>query len=328
MNTYGWTRRAVIAAATATVALAGVAQADDHKMMDAVHFLIPGGAGGGWDGTARGTGEALVNSGLVGNATFENMSGGGGGVAIGNLIENAASSDGTLMVNSTPIVIRALTGEISQSFRDLTMVAGTVGDYAALVVTNDSPLQSMEDALAEYRTDPMGFAIGGGSVPGGMDHLVAAIVMQGAGEDPTAFNYIGYDAGGEAMAGLLSGEIDALSTGFSEAIALADQGEVRILGVTAPERVPAYEAAPTFAEQGIDAQFVNWRGFFAAPGLPEDQLATYQEMLATMMETPEWEEVRARMGLVNIYRPGDEFTTFLEAQEKQLGDLMRELGFL
>ncbi|CUX79398.1 MAG: TTT family transporter substrate-binding component [Roseibaca calidilacus] len=328
MNTFGWTRRAVIAAATATVALGGAVQAQAEQMMDAVHFLIPGGAGGGWDGTARGTGEALVNSGLVDNATFENLSGGGGGVAIANLIENAESSHGTLMVNSTPIVIRALTGEISQSFRDLTMVAGTVGDYAALVVTADSPLQSMEDALASYREAPMDFAIGGGSVPGGMDHLVAAIVMQGAGEDPTAFNYIGYDAGGEAMAGLLSGEIDALSTGFSEAIALAEQGEVRILGVTAPERVPAYDAAPTFAEQGIEAEFVNWRGFFAAPGLPEEQLTAYQDMLATMMETPEWEAVRARMGLVNIYRPGDDFTAFLETQEKQLGDLMRDLGFL
>ncbi|MBN2760206.1 MAG: tripartite tricarboxylate transporter substrate binding protein [Rhodobacteraceae bacterium] len=328
MTTFGWTRRAVIAAATATVALAGTAHAGGHKIMESVHFLVPGGAGGGWDGTARGTGEALVASGLVGTATYENMSGGGGGVAIANLIENAASSHGTLMVNSTPIVIRALTGEIAQSFRDLTMVAGTVGDYAALVVSADSPLQTMEDALASYREAPMDFAIGGGSVPGGMDHLVAAIVMQGAGEDPTAFNYIGYDAGGEAMAGLLSGEIDALSTGFSEAIALADQGEVRILGVTAPERVPAYDVAPTFAEQGIDAQFVNWRGFFAAPGLPEEQLTAYQDMLAKMMETPEWETVRARMGLVNIYRPGAEFVSFLEAQEKQLGDLMRELGFL
>jgi putative tricarboxylic transport membrane protein len=109
---------------------------------------------------------------------------------------------------------------------------------------------------------------------------------------------------------------------------LAEQGEVRILGVTAPERVPAYMDAPTFAEQGIDAQFVNWRGFFAAPGLPEEQLTAYQELLAAMLETPEWEEVRARMGLVNIWRPGAEFEAFLEAQETQLGDLMRELGFL
>ena len=326
MNTYGWTRRAMLAAATATLAFSGMAKAD--QMMDQVHFLIPGGAGGGWDGTARGTGEALVNAGLVGSATYENLSGGGGGVAIASLIENAASSDGTLMVNSTPIVIRALTGEISQSFRDLTPVAGTVGDYAAIVVTADSPITSMADALAMYRADGMDFAIGGGSVPGGMDHLVAAIAMQAAGEDPTAFNYIGYDAGGEAMAGLLSGEIDALSTGFSEAIALADQGVVRILGVTAPERVPASADTPTFAEQGIDAQFVNWRGFFAAPGMDGAKVQAYQDLLAAMMETPEWETVRASMGLVNIYRPGAEFTQFLEAQEQQIGDLMRELGFL
>ncbi|MBF9042832.1 tripartite tricarboxylate transporter substrate binding protein [Rhodobacterales bacterium HKCCE4037] len=323
-----FTRRVMMTAAAAMVAFSGTAQADGHQVLDSIHFLIPGGAGGGWDGTARGTGEALTESGLVGTASYENLSGGGGGVAIANLIENAESSYGTLMVNSTPIVIRSLTGEIAQSYRDLTLVAGTVGDYAALVVADDSPIQTMEDALAMYRESPNDFAIGGGSVPGGMDHLVAAIVMQGAGEDPTAFNYIGYDAGGEAMAGLLSGEIDALSTGFSEAIALAEQGEVRILGVTSQERVPAYDSAPTFAEQGIDADFVNWRGFFAAPGLPEDMLATYQEALGAMLETEEWEAVRSRMGLVNIYRPGDEFRTFLDAQEQQLGDLMRDLGFL
>ena len=207
-------------------------------------------------------------------------------------------------------------------------MAGTVGDYAAIVVTADSPITSMADALAMYRADGMDFAIGGGSVPGGMDHLVAAIVMQAAGEDPTAFNYIGYDAGGEAMAGLLSGEIDALSTGFSEAIALSDQGVVRILGVTAPERVPASADTPTFAEQGIDAQFVNWRGFFAAPGMDAAKVQAYQDLLAAMLDTPEWEAVRASMGLVNIYRPGAEFIEFLEAQETQLGDLMRELGFL
>ncbi len=322
------TRRVVMTAAAAMVAFTGSAQADGHQMLDSIHFLIPGGAGGGWDGTARGTGEALTNAGLIGSATYENLSGGGGGVAIASLIENAASNDGVLMVNSTPIVIRALTGEISQSFRDLTLIAGTVGDYAALVVVADSPIENMEQALAMYREAPLDFAIGGGSVPGGMDHLVAAIVMQGAGEDPTAFNYIGYDAGGEAMAGLLSGEIDALSTGFSEAIALAEQGEIRILGVTAPERVPAYDAAPTFAEQGITADFVNWRGFFAAPGMSDELVATYQATLAAMYETPEWEEVRGRMGLVNIYLPGAEFEQFLTNQEQQIGDLMRDLGFL
>jgi putative tricarboxylic transport membrane protein len=256
------------------------------------------------------------------------MSGGGGGKAIGYLIENAESLEDTLMVNSTPIVIRSLTGVFPHNFRDLTLVAGTIGDYAALVVAKDSPINNMEEFLAAYREDPRGTAVGGGSVPGGMDHLVAAMVMQSAGEDPTALKYIPYDAGGKAMAALLSGEIKALSTGFSEAIALAEAGEVKILGVTADERVPAYDAAATMKEQGLDTTFVNWRGFFGAPGLSEDKVAAYQDVLAKMYDTPEWEDVRARNGWVNIHNSGDEFKAFLEGQEKVIGDLMKQLGFL
>ncbi len=322
------TQRVMIAATTATMAISSMAFAGGHQVLDELHFIIPGGAGGGWDGTARGTGEALTNAGLVGSASYENMSGGGGGVAIAYMIENADSLDNTLMVNSTPIVIRSLTGVFPQSFRDLTLVAGTIGDYAALVVPADSSVASMEDLLSAYRSQGADFAIGGGSVPGGMDHLVAAMVMQAAGEDPTAVNYIPYDAGGEAMAGLLSGEIDALSTGFSEAIALADQGEVRILGVSSSERVPAYDSAATFVEQGIDTTFVNWRGFFAAPGAAPEKVAQYVGALEAMYETDAWEEVRSRNGWVNIWNPGDEFQSFLEAQEQVIGDLMRELGFL
>ena len=256
------------------------------------------------------------------------MSGGGGGVAIAYLIENAESNHGTLMVNSTPIVIRSLTGVFPQSFRDLSLIAGTIGDYAAMVVKADSDIDDMAGLLDAYRADMSGTAIGGGSVPGGMDHLVAAMAFQAAGEDPTAVKYIPYDAGGDAMAALLSGEISALSTGFSEAVALAEAGEVKIIGVTSDERVPAYDAAPTMQEQGIDTTFINWRGFFGAPTLSDEEIATYQEAIAKMYDTPEWEAVRSRNGWVNIHNPGDDFRAFLEEQEKVIGDLMRELGFL
>nr|WP_037312566.1 tripartite tricarboxylate transporter substrate-binding protein [Ruegeria halocynthiae] len=327
MKKIHFTRRIALAAA-ASLALVAPGFADDQKVLDSIHFLIPGGAGGGWDGTARGTGEALTKSGLVGTASYENMSGGGGGKAIGFLIENADSNHGTLMVNSTPIVIRSLTGVFPHNFRDLTLVSGTIGDYAALVVGKDSPINSMDDLLAAYDADPSSTAIGGGSVPGGMDHLVAAMVMEAAGKDALGVKYIPYDAGGKAMAALLSGEIAALSTGFSEAVDLANAGEVKIIGVTSDERVPAAPDAMTMKEQGIDTTFVNWRGFFGAPGLPAEQLAEYQDAIAKMYDTPEWEEVRARNGWVNIHNSGDDFQSFLEAQEQAIGDLMKKLGFL
>jgi len=326
MKSISVTRRVVLGAAAALLISGGSALADE--MVEDIHFLIPGGAGGGWDGTARGTGEALTKAGLVGSASYENMSGGGGGKAIGYLIENAESQQGTLMVNSTPIVIRSLTKVFPQNFRDLTLIAGTIGDYAAFVVSKDSKLNSFADLVAAYKADPRSVAIGGGSVPGGMDHLVAAMAMEAAGQDPTKVKYIPYDAGGKAMAALLSGEIQALSTGFSEAVGMAQAGEAKIIGVTSAERVPAFPDAPTLKEQGFDAEFVNWRGFFAAPGLPEDKAKAYRDVLAAMYDTPEWEAVRARNGWVNIHNSGDDFRAFLEGQEKQIGDLMKKLGFL
>jgi putative tricarboxylic transport membrane protein len=303
-------------------------QADHHVITD-IHFLVPGGAGGGWDGTARGTGEALTEAGLLESASYENMSGGGGGVAIAHLIETADQASGTLMVNSTPIVIRSLQGVFPQSFRDLTPIAATIGDYAAIVVTNDSPYQTFADLVADYTADPTSVGIAGGSVAGGMDHLVAALVMRSAGANPTEVKYIPYDAGGDAMAGLLSGEAQALSTGFSEAVAMQQQGQLRILCVTSMEPVPAAPNVPTCDSSGAPgAEFVNWRGFFGAPGLDEATADAYREKLAAMYETDAWAEVRDRNGWIDIFYPGTEFTTFLEQQEVQIGELMRELGFL
>ncbi|WP_415715602.1 tripartite tricarboxylate transporter substrate binding protein [Roseibium sp.] len=325
---FNLTRRAFSAAMAAALVVGAPVAAAAEPIVDSIHFLIPGGAGGGWDGTARGTGEALTKAGLVGTASYENMSGGGGGKAIGYLIENAESNHGTLMVNSTPIVIRSLTGVFPQSFRDLTLVAGTIGDYAALVVPANSDIKDLKGLIDAFNADPAGTAVGGGSVPGGMDHLVAAMVFQAAGADPVAMKYVPYDGGGKTMAGLLSGEVQAVSTGFSEAVELAKAGEVRIIGVTSSERVEAYADAPTMVEQGNDTTFVNWRGFFAAPGLPEEKLMAYRNAIARMYSTEAWEEVRARNGWVNIHTPGDDFQMFLEIQEREIGDLMKKLGFL
>ncbi len=319
------TKQGLLAAtfAAATVLGAGQAQA-----MDKVHFLIPGGAGGGWDGTARGTGEALTKSGLLESASYENMSGGGGGKAIAHIIETAKTAKGTLMVNSTPIVIRSLSGVFPQNFRDLTPIAATIGDYAAFVVPSSSKYQSFQEVINDYNKNPRSVAVAGGSSRGGMDHLVAAMAFKAGGGDPTKVKYVSYDAGGKAMAGMLSGETQVLSTGFSEAIAMKNAGEVRILAITSEERSPAAPDVPTLMEQGYDASFVNWRGFFGAPGLSSAEAKAYEKLLGDMYATDAWKEVRDRNGWTEIYRPGPEFMSFLEGQEKVIGDLMKELGFL
>lgn len=84
--------------------------------VERVHFLIPAGAGGGWDGTARAVGRVLKETAIVDRVSFENLSGGGGGRAIAHFVETAARQSDTLLVSSTPIVIRALQGLIPTRF--------------------------------------------------------------------------------------------------------------------------------------------------------------------------------------------------------------------
>ena len=75
--------------------------------IDKLHFVIGGGAGGGWDGTARGTGEALTKAGMLSSASFENMSGGGGGKALAYMINTKPAN--TVLVQSTPVSYTHLT---------------------------------------------------------------------------------------------------------------------------------------------------------------------------------------------------------------------------
>ena len=180
--------------------------------------MIGGGAGGGWDGTARGTGEALTKAGMLKGASFENMSGGGGGKALSFLINT--KPENTVLVQSTPLVLRSITrhkgyvkGDGVLSYKDVVPIAGVIGDYGAIAVAKNSPYKTFGDVVAAYNKDPKSVKMAGGSVRGSMDHLIGALAFQEAGADPNNVVYVPYDAGGKALAGLLSGETQILSTG-------------------------------------------------------------------------------------------------------------------
>jgi len=307
------------------------ATATNSIAMDKIHFVIGGGAGGGWDGTARGTGEALTKSGMLKSASFENMSGGGGGKALAFMINTQPKN--TILVQSTPLVLRSITrheGYVSGSgvlsYKDVTPIAGVIGDYGAIAVAKDSPYKNFKDVVDAYKKNPSSIKMAGGSVRGSMDHLIGALAFQAAGANPNDVVYIPYDAGGKALAGLLSGETQIISTGLGELMGARDQ--VRIIGITAPSRVADAPDAPTLKEQGYDVQFVNWRGFFGPPNMSNKDKKALSAMLGKVMKTPEWEAVRKRNAWVNIYNSDKDFVKFLEKQTVEMTALMKKLGVI
>ena len=306
----------------AALALAGALVA----AADAIHVVIPAGPGGGLDGTARESGRVLKDLALVESVSFENLSGGGGGRAMGWFMENAARHDFPLLVNSSPLIVRSLHGLFPYSFRDLTPVAALIADYGVFVVGADASTTDWEAILTRLREDPGAIVVGGGSVRGSLDHIVLALALEAGGVDPRQVRYLPYDGGGKAMLALLGGEVAMLATGLGETMPFIDAGEVRPLAVTSPERVPGLDT-PTLTELGYPLSFANWRGMFGAREMPAEDRNRAIEWFRALRGSPEWQEVLARRGWTSLDHDGDDYTRFLEQQEQQLRATMQALGF-
>ena len=317
MRTASWAK----AAACLTLAVSAFAA-------ERVHIVIPAGPGGGLDGTAREVGRVFIELGLLDQVSFENVSGGGGGRAMAYFLENADRFEAPLLVNSTPLLVRSLQGLFPYSFRDLTPVAALVADYGVFVVRADDPRQSWEAVAQELNGNPRAFAVGGGSARGSLDHIVLAMALRLVDVDARAVRYLPYDGGGKAMLALLGGEVDLLSTGLGETMPFIEADQVRVLATTAPARVPAIAEAPTFTELGYPLAFANWRGLFGPPEMDAEALEEHLARLATLSDSESWQSTLRRRGWDDLTMTGSSFAAYLEAQERQLKEVMVDIGFV
>ncbi len=293
-----------------------------------LHLLIPAGPGGGLDSTARAMGLAVQSEGMRAPVSFENMTGGGGGRALGHFVETAERQAQSLMINSTPLLVRSLQGLFPHSYRDIVPIAGLVAEYSAIVVRVDSKLTSWKRLVERLQRDPTSIVVGGGSVRGNLDHIVFALAAERSGVDPRSIRYLPYDAGGKAMLALLGGEVNVLSTGLGETLSYAMSNDVRVLAISAPERVEVLPEAPTLTELGTRLEFANWRGVFAPPGLPAEAVGRYEADLRKALAGEAWQAALALYGWAPLDLYGSEFTEYLEAQETLLRTTLTDLGFI
>jgi putative tricarboxylic transport membrane protein len=211
-------------------------------------------------------------------------------------------------------------------FSDVRPLARLIGEYELVVVPASSDIKTLNDLVERLRKDPKAVSWGGGS-PGSADHLLVAQIAKAAGVDPASVNYVGHSGGGEAMASILGGHVTVGVSGYGEFATFIKSGQLRALAISSEKRVEGVDI-PTFIEQGINVQIVNWRGLFAAKDIADKDLAALSDMIGTMVKSASWKKTLSDRGWIDLYQSPEEFATFFAADSEKAQASLKEIGLV
>lgn len=292
--------------------------------------IAPSNPGGGWDLTCRSAERVLREEKLVSQPiSVENMPGGSGAVGIAHVVTKR-KGDGHLFVAVSPaLTLTMALKRTPYTYKDITPLVAVAADYGAIVVRKDAPWKNLKDLMDTVKANPTAVAVAGGSAPGSQDHVKLAKVFKAAGLDATKMKYVPHQGGGEALASLLGGHTQVFPGEISEIAGQLEGGQVRVLAVLADKRLPgSLKDIPTAKEQGFDATYIVWRGYYAAGGIPKAQADWWIATLAKMVKTPTWQKIMGDNKWFDIWMAGDEFARFLEQDVETMSAVLKELGFL
>lgn len=292
-----------------------------------IEIVAPAGTGGGWDTTARMVAKALEEEGLIDVGIGVVNKPGGGGAVGWAYIAGFKGDSHHLFVSSPPIIDVPLSGNSEYDHTDFTPIANIIADYGAFVVRADAKWNTLPELFEDMKLDPTSITVIGSSAPGSMDHLQFVRFAKAYGVDITKIKYVSEQDGGELTA-LLNGNVDVFSTGVAEVVEQVRAGNVKVLAITAEERLEGdvLSEFPTAKEQGIDEVFVNWRGFFGPPEMPENARQFYEDALRKLDQSETWTEIRSQFGWDSMFIEGEEFKKFLDEQREVTKQLLDELG--
>jgi putative tricarboxylic transport membrane protein len=289
-----------------------------------LRVLVPNTPGGGYDITARTAAKAMEDADLTRNVEVFNLPGAGGVVGLGRLV-NEAGNDKLVMSMGLGVVGSVHTNKSSASLQDTTPIAKLIEEPDIVVVAQDSPYQDIDQLIDAWKADPGGVAVGGGSSPGGPDHLAPMLFAKAIGLAPKTVNYVAYDGGGELLASVLGGKIAFGVSGVGEYRDQIESGDLRVLAVTSAERIDGVDA-PTLKESGVDVEFTNWRGIVAPPNISQNDTDRLVKLFTNLQSTKEWKEALSRNGWTPAFMPGKEFGEFLADENDRVVSVLSELG--
>ena len=317
-------RMLVAIAALAALAFAGVALAAYPERP--ITLIVPWGAGGGTDATARIIGTLLEKE-LKQPVNVVNRTGGSGVVGHSAIAQAPADgyTIGLITVEIGMMHWQGLTELKGSSFTPLGLVNA---DPAGLQVRADSPYKTAKELVEAIKANP-GKMKASGTGQGGIWHLALAGMLKDLKVDPASVPWVPSNGAAPGLQDLVASGVDIVPCSIPEARSLIDAGKVRSLAIMDSAPPALYPTLPTLKQQtGSEWTMAAWRGMAAPKGLPKDIETRLSEAIKKVYDSKDYKDFMTSRGLGMIYLPPAQFATFMDKSSSDLGATMKAVGIV
>jgi putative tricarboxylic transport membrane protein len=290
-----------------------------------VTVIVPWGAGGGTDATARIV-AALLEKDLGQPFNVVNRTGGSG--VVGHTAIATAQPDGyTIGMLTVEISMMHWQGLTELTPRSYTPLGLMNEDPPGIQVSSSSPYKTVKELAEAIKAAPPGKFKASGTGQGGIWHLALVGWMQAMGLPANQVAWVPSNGAAPAMQDLAAGGLDLTTCSVPEARAIIEAGKAKSLAIMAPARNPVFPDVPTLKEaMGIDYATGAWRGIGAPKNMPPEVSAKLTAALKKVYDSAEFKDFMKNRGFGTVWGDGAEFGNFMDKGDAQMGTAMKAAG--
>jgi tripartite-type tricarboxylate transporter receptor subunit TctC len=309
-----------LVAGAAMLAAAGAQAYPDRP----ITLIVPWGAGGGTDATARII-ASLLEKDLKQPVNVVNRTGGSG--VVGHSAIAQAPADGyTIGLITVEIAMMHWQGLTELTPSSYTPIALVNADPAGVQVPADAPYKSVKELLAAVKANPGKFKASG-TGQGGIWHLALAGLLRDQGIDPSSVGWVPSNGAAPGLQDMIAGGVQIAPVSLPEARALIEAGKVKSLAIMDPKPSALFPKVPTLkAETGSDWTMAAWRGIAAPKGLPKDVADKLTAAVKKVYDSKDYQDFMAQRGFGIVWAGPEDYAKFMAKSDADMGTIMKAVG--
>ncbi|WP_408597925.1 Bug family tripartite tricarboxylate transporter substrate binding protein [Limnohabitans sp.] len=301
------------------------AQAQEDYPSRPITMVVPFPPGGVADAVGRPVAEAMGRY-LKQSVVVENKGGAGGGIGMGQVAKAKPDGYTLLMALSSLVVLPEADKVLKRApmfqLDQLKPIARFSADPTVLVVRAESPWKTYAEFMAYVKAHPAKVSFGSsgnyGTMHVPMEQLKAAT--------SSYMLHVPYTGAGPAVMALLSGQIEALSTGPASVAQQIKAGKLRALAHWGEGRLASLPEVPSLKELGVPIAYAQWSGLFVPAHTPPAVVEKLRQAAKFAAADTRANQAMQASGSSFMFQDAPEFERYVQTDAKDMAALVQRIG--